>query len=125
MATKSYSNVDRPVSLIEFVTDNGDGTAGSTFRTREANSIPKGYQQITNAQLATVQGLSAPSGSKYAKIQNNGAQPLRYRDDGVTPTAMQGMRLAAGDELPYYGDLTALKLIREADGVTVDIAYYA
>lgn len=125
MATKNYSNVDKPVTLIEFVTDNGDGTATSTIRTREANSLPKGYQQITNAQLSSVKTLSPPTGAKYAKIQNNGAQPVRYRDDGPDPTGMLGMRIAAGDELAYYGDLTALKLIREADGVTVDIAYYA
>lgn len=90
-----------------------------------SQDTPLGYQQIANTTLAASSALTAPNGAKKAVIQNNGSQPARWRDDGQAPTASTGLRLPPGDELVYEGSLSAIRLIREADGVTIDVAYYA
>lgn len=85
---------------------------------------PKGYQQIADATLAAATALTVPAGSTYAVVQNNGSQPVRYRDDGTDPTTTVGMRIPAGNTLTYDGNLAAIKFIREAAGVTLDVTYY-
>lgn len=85
---------------------------------------PLGYQQISNDALATVQQLTVPAGATIAVIENNGSQPCRWRDDPGSPTEKLGRVLAPDGELTYTGNLSALKLIRGADGVTLDISYY-
>lgn len=88
------------------------------------SGAPKGYQQLTNAQLATVQSLTVPAGATVALIQNNGNQPARWRDDGVNPTSTIGQRIVSGLTLVYASMLSAFKVTREADGASLDIAYY-
>ena len=88
-----------------------------------------GYQQLSNATLAASTALTVPANATAVIIQNNGSQPARWRPDGATtaPTASTGLRIAAGDELrlqPGNAGLTTMRFIREADGVTLDIAYF-
>jgi len=83
-----------------------------------------GYQQITNADLETVQPLAIPAGANVADIQNNGSQRCRWRDDGGNPTATIGRVISADDTERMTGDLSKVRLIRGADGVTLDISYY-
>jgi hypothetical protein len=87
--------------------------------------VPKGYQQIATATLATSTSLTVPAGSLYARIENNGTSAVRWRDDGTDPTAIAGGRLLPGDALWYDGDLDEIELIREAAGAVLDIHYYA
>lgn len=111
-----------------------DGVTRATF----ANPVPVkaapytslGYQQIANATLASSTALTVPGGATVALVQNNGSQPVRFRPDGATtpPTASTGQRIPAGQTLTFdagNAGLTALRFIREADGVTLDISYYS
>ena len=95
------------------------GGSNSSYNT------PKGYQQLTSDQLATAQSLSVPAGAVRAVIQNNGAQAARWRADGTDPTATTGQRIIGGDSLDIVTGLTSYRFIREAEGVQLDIAYYA
>ena len=89
-----------------------------------------GYQQITTLSSAVsltvpttdVQGLSCkPS---IALITPEG-QAVRWRDDGVAPSATVGMPLASGVTLQYDGDLTKIQFIEQVGGAKINISYYA
>jgi hypothetical protein len=83
---------------------------------------PLGYQQITAA--ATAQALTVPEGARLALI-NCVTNNCRWRDDGTDPTATVGMQLAAGSELAYSGNLTAIRFFEEAASTELNISYYA
>jgi hypothetical protein len=89
-----------------------------------------GYQQITSlssAQALTVpvrdaQGLSVkPSLALITPLTQN----VRWRDDGVNPTASVGMPLLAGVTLQYDGDLTRLRFIETTASAELNVSYYA
>lgn len=82
-------------------------------------------QQITIATLAAAQALAAPATATVAILQNNTTSAIRWRDTGQPPTNALGIRILAGEELVYDGDLAAIRLIREQDGTgALDISYY-
>ena len=89
-----------------------------------------GYQQITS--------LSASSALTVPTVDANGlaCKPtlaiitpetagVRWRDDGVAPTATVGMPLAAGVTLQYDGDLSKVRFIQQTAGAILNISYYA
>lgn len=87
-----------------------------------------GFQQI--ATLTTAQTLTLPAGTiggykaRVAVIHPD-VQNIRWRDDGVAPTATVGMRLLVGSELYYDGELTKLQMIEEVAGAKANVSYYA
>jgi len=81
-----------------------------------------GYQQITPGAVSTA--LTIPVGARIAVIQSEVAV-MRWRDDGTAPSATVGMRIAAGGELVYDGELTKIRLIQEAAGAIANVSYYA
>jgi hypothetical protein len=87
------------------------------------NPIPKGYQQLTG--LNAVKQLTVPVGANYAVIRCTG-QDIRWRDDGVAPTAGVGMPLAVGEELHYDAPtgLVNLRFIEQAASAEISINYY-
>jgi len=100
-----------------------DQAAGGVLPMQSAQ--PLGYQQLTNAQLASVQHLDPPAGALQAVIENNGSQPCRWRDDPAgAPTTSTGRVIAPDDQLTYSGNLAAIRFIRGGDGVTLDISFY-
>ena len=89
-----------------------------------------GYQQITSLSAAT--GLTVPdkdlqglAGSPRIAIITAEGQAVRWRDDGVAPTASVGMPLAAGATLQYDGDLTQIQFIEQTASAKLNITYYA
>jgi len=50
---------------------------------------------------------------------------IRWRDDGVAPTASVGMPLAAGVTLQYDGDISRVRFIQQTAGAKLNISYYA
>jgi len=88
-----------------------------------------GYQQI--AILTSSVGLTVPvltpdglNGKPvFALIIAEGA-PVRWRDDGVAPTASVGMPLPVGVPLQYDGDLTNIRFIQESVNAKLNISYY-
>lgn len=88
-------------------------------------TTPKGYTQLANASIATASGLGAPGGSTRAVLRVEGGNGIRWRDDGVNPTAAIGMPLYPGESLEVkIANLNTFKMIA-VDGTTiVNIAFY-
>jgi hypothetical protein len=53
------------------------------------------------------------------------AAAVRWRDDGIAPTASVGMPLAAGVTLQYDGDISRVRFIQQTAGAKLNISYYA
>ena len=93
-------------------------------------STPCGYQQITSmasaASLTVPAAGAVPSGSQKPTycIVTPQTQAVRWRDDGVAPTASVGYPLAAGAELRYGGDLAKIQFIEQAASAAINVAYY-
>jgi hypothetical protein len=96
----------------------------------KAITVCIGYQQITS--LTTAKGLTVPELDKTGLKQMptfalitplTGA--VRWRDDGVDPTATVGMPLAAGVTLQYDGNLKGIKFIDNGGTAELNISYYA
>jgi hypothetical protein len=89
-----------------------------------------GYQQITSLSAST--GLTVPNRDLnglnqkpvIALITPEG-QAVRWRDDGIAPTATVGMPLSVGVTLQYDGDLTQIKFIEQTASAKINITYYA
>lgn len=89
-----------------------------------------GYQQITSLSAAT--GLTVPSRDLnglnqkpvIALITPEGTA-VRWRDDGINPTASVGMPLSVGVTLQYDGDLNQIKFIEQLASAKINISYYA
>jgi hypothetical protein len=88
-----------------------------------------GYQQITTlntAQPLTVpirdaNGMSVvPSFALITPLTQN----VRWRDDGVNPTATVGMPLLAGVTLQYDGDLARIRFIETTASAELNVSYY-
>jgi len=98
--------------------------------TLKAVTSSLGYQQITS--LSSAQSLAVPSRDALGNKQQATialitpqTQAVRWRDDGIAPTASLGMPLAAGVTLQYDGDLTRIKFIEQSAGAALNISYYA
>ena len=88
-----------------------------------------GYQQITSLSSST--GLTVPTtdvsglvGSPVTAYIRCETQSVRWRDDGIAPTAAVGFPLSPGDMLAYDGDLKRIKFIEQAASSTLNVVYY-
>lgn len=89
-----------------------------------------GYQQIVGAAASTaltvpprdMNGLNVDP--TFALIVIEG-QPVRWRDDGVAPTAAIGMPILPNNALLYDGDLQNIRFIQTAATATINVTYYA
>lgn len=94
-------------------------------------TTPCGYQQITN--VAASVGLTIPTlansttgavqAPTYCRVIPQ-TQAVRWRDDGVAPTAAVGMPLAVGAELRYDGDLSKIRFFEQAASAALNINFY-
>lgn len=88
-----------------------------------------GYQQITDlsASIGLTLPATDPTGLSctpaFALIIAE-TQGVRWRDDGVAPTASVGMPLAVGIPLQYDGDLSKIRFIEQAASAKLNISYY-
>ena len=81
-----------------------------------------GYQQITSLTSSTA--LTVPAGATLALIVPE-TQNVRWRDDGVAPTASVGMLVPANSSMSYDGDLKAIRFIAATSGAILNVSYYA
>lgn len=117
--------VDANGRLLASISGSGGADITNPAYVKSASYIPLGYTQMTSAELAAAAVLeSVPVDAKVAIIHNSGSTAVRWRDDGVDPTAAIGMLISSGERLTYDGNLSAMKLIRVADGAILDISYY-
>jgi hypothetical protein len=89
-----------------------------------------GYQQITSLSAATSltvppRDLTGLVGTPRIAIITPETQSVRWRDDGVAPTASVGMPLAAGVTLQYDGNLSGIQFIEQVGGAKLNISYYS
>lgn len=89
-----------------------------------------GYQQITS--LSSAASLTVPAtnlqglvGTPTFAIIRCETQAVRWRDDGVAPTATVGMPLAVGDVLKYDGDLKRIKFFEQTASAKLNVSYYS
>ena len=81
-----------------------------------------GYQQITSLSSSTA--LTVPVGATMALIIPE-TQNVRWRDDGVAPTASVGMLVVANSSMSYDGDLQKIRFIAATAGAVLNVSYYA
>lgn len=81
-----------------------------------------GYQQITSLSAA-VGFTSVPAGAAYARIQAE-TQDVRWRDDGVDPTASVGVLLRFDSVIEYEGSLSAIRFIQTTPTAIVNATFY-
>lgn len=83
---------------------------------------PLGYVKLTSLAAAT--GLTVPDGASTARIIPE-TQAVRWRDDGIDPTATVGQPLAVGAELLYTAQsLSRLKFIEQTASAALNITFY-
>lgn len=80
-----------------------------------------GYQQITSLSSSTA--LTVPTGARWCQF-NAETQAVRWRDDGVAPTATVGMPVATGVTVNYYGDINAIRFIEQTASAKLNVVYY-
>lgn len=86
-----------------------------------SKDVPLGYVQFTPAASQALPSI--PAGTVYFIMQTE-AQAVRWRDDGVAPTAAIGYPLAVGVELVYTGQIDAFRIIQIAASAVVNVCYY-
>ncbi len=80
-----------------------------------------GYQRMDD--VMAVATYLAPRGAISVILQAED-QNVRWRDDGVAPTATVGMLLRITDPpFEYFGNLSALQVIRTAPGAILNLIY--
>jgi hypothetical protein len=89
-----------------------------------------GYQQITSLSASTaltvpIRDVNGLSCQPAIAIITPETQAVRWRDDGVAPTASVGMPLAVGVTLQYDGDITKIRFIEQTGSAKLNITYYA
>lgn len=78
----------------------------------------------TGITLASLAGGSIPAGTVRAHIEAE-VQAVRWRDDGVAPTATVGMPLPHGRQFLYDDrDLANLRFIGQVAGAVLNVTFY-
>jgi hypothetical protein len=81
-----------------------------------------GSLNVAKSIAAVINGL--PDGCNLMLLQAEGAN-VRWRDDGVKPTATSGMLLVTGlQPYEYMGDFSAITVIGTAAGAVLNVAFY-
>lgn len=101
--------------------------AGQGTVSIHAHNKPKGFVGIAaatiNAAAAGIPVASIPSNTKIAYIQPEGGD-VKWRDDGVAPTAVIGMLLQDGAVMEYTGKLSDLQFIKASGTPKININFY-
>lgn len=92
---------------------------------KDAPLTPRGYQQLTVNAVAV--NLTVPASAVYVLLQTEAADPtIRYRDDGVAPTAAVGYPFQGGKQsLWYTGSLSAIQFISTGGAATLNALFYS
>jgi hypothetical protein len=68
--------------------------------------------------------VGIPAGTAFARIHCT-AQAVRWRADGVDPTAAIGQPLAVNTELRLEGDFARVKFISQTAGAILNVSFFA
>ena len=84
---------------------------------------PLGFQQLSASNLSSAYPLTPPAGANVALLNPETAN-VRWRDDGVAPTATVGMLLIADAFIEYWGNLSAIQFILVSGSPLLNVSYY-
>lgn len=100
------------------------GTTGSTLVAALTTDpgTATGFGTL-EASIAAASHLSPPKGATLMQIAVSSAG-IRYRDDGVAPTAAIGYPIASGATFTYSGPLSAIQMIAQTGSPVLDVLYY-
>jgi hypothetical protein len=107
---------------------NNNGQFQGTMGAAPYLNSPLGYCQFTvsgTAALLTAKCTVPANARVFYAIPETAA--IRWRDDGVAPTASVGMPVSTGTQLVYTGLTTAIaawQVIAQSGTSTVDVAFY-
>lgn len=83
--------------------------------------VPLGFQQIT---VSGATGLTVPAKAQVVIISVDTAN-VRWRDDGVAPTAAIGIQIAAAAApYEYWGNLSAIQFFAVSGSPVLNVSYY-
>lgn len=83
-----------------------------------------GYVQFAAGSLATPQPLVVPVGTTVIELRCE-AQAVRFRDDGVNPTATVGFPLAVGEVMQYTSSSSpSFRVIEQVGGAVLNVIFY-
>ncbi len=91
----------------------------------DANLKPAGFQQITDLSAAVSLTVPATKPTPRIAVIQAVTQNVRWRDDGTDASATVGMQLAAGNDILYTGDLSAISFFEETGTAELNVTYYA
>lgn len=95
---------------------------GRTSGVSPVQVTPLGYQQMTSISAAT--SLPSIPANATAAFIDCEVSNVRWRDDGVAPTATVGKNLYVGSQFWYKGSLSALQVIQVSAGGICNVEYY-
>ena len=81
-----------------------------------------GYTQVEVDDTAISVGV-IPIDVTFTLLMIEGGD-VRFRDDGIDPTASSGMRVDKGGTLKYDADPSALRFIAVSAPATVNVTFY-
>ena len=94
------------------------------YRQCKLLAAAKALSHADFADPETPANTGIPAGADYALLQVL-TQAVRYRTDGGTPTAAQGTRIDAGDNLwCNASDLALVEIIEETATAEVNVEYF-
>lgn len=101
----------------------GTGTGGSQTTTPDS-AVSTGYQQLTS--LSTATSFTPPALTTFCLVIAE-AQALRFRADGVAPTATVGQTMAVGQPFIFrmpLASLSALQFIQQTAGGIANVSCF-
>lgn len=75
---------------------------------------------VSTLTFGSAAAAGIPGGTQTLLLQPT-AQAIRWRDDGIAPTATVGYPLAAGAELRYTGQTARLQVIAQTAGAILNV----
>lgn len=131
--TATGSGANLTVSSVTGTIRPGDALAGTgvvagTRVISQTNGVTGGAgvyvtSRATTSAAASLTAGGAPQSATAATIEAE-AQIVRYRDDGVAPTASVGVPIAAGASILYSGPLDVIQFIEATSTAKVNILFY-
>lgn len=100
------------------------GGSGIVGTVKPDASISTGYQQLTS--LATSTSFTPPATTTFCVIMPEGA-PIRFRADGVAPTATVGFPLSIGQPVTFrmsIANLAAIAFIQQSSGGIINVSCF-
>lgn len=87
--------------------------------------VPKGYLKYVAGTIDSAKNVDFPPGATRVLLRCE-TQSVRWRDDGVDPTAAIGMLMLAADApFLYTGNPSQLKVMSASAGAILHCVFYA